>query len=159
MCLYSIYQPSRKRFQIRRTKYAGHCWRSKNELISDILQLIPSHGRASVERPARTSQQQLTRNTGCSLNDLPEYIDLTLCQLVSGGRQRQIPCFWNKADGIYLLFIYKFFSWQVWHCPAKADLRQKSPQLRLGPLSGGVAASLTPLSPLYSTDLTVQFKL
>ena len=25
-----------------------HCWRSKDELISDVVQWTPSHGRASV---------------------------------------------------------------------------------------------------------------
>ena len=40
--------------KIRLTRHAGHCWRSKYELISDILQWTSSHGRANVGRPART---------------------------------------------------------------------------------------------------------
>ena len=35
-----------KSIQIRRTRHAGHCWGSKDELISDVLQWTPSHGRA-----------------------------------------------------------------------------------------------------------------
>ena len=34
--------------RVRRTKHAGHCWRSKDELISDVLLWKPTHGHASV---------------------------------------------------------------------------------------------------------------
>ena len=43
--------------QIRRTIHVGHCWRSKDKLISNILLLNPSHKSASVDRPTRTSVQ------------------------------------------------------------------------------------------------------
>ena len=46
---------------MRRTRHAGHCWRSKDELISDVLLWIPSHRRASVRQPARTYRQQLCK--------------------------------------------------------------------------------------------------
>ena len=55
-----------KTIKIRRTRHAGHCWRSKDELISDLLLLIPSHGRANAGQPTRTYKQQLFTNTGCS---------------------------------------------------------------------------------------------
>ena len=32
--------------QVRRTRDAGHCWRSKGELISDIFLWTPTYGRA-----------------------------------------------------------------------------------------------------------------
>ena len=35
-------------------KTHGQCWRSKDELISDVLLWTPTHGRTSVGRPART---------------------------------------------------------------------------------------------------------
>ena len=35
-----------KTIQVRRTRHAGHGWRRKNELISDILLWTPSHGWA-----------------------------------------------------------------------------------------------------------------
>ena len=41
-----------------------------DELISDILQWTPSHGRAKAGRPARTYIQQLCTDTGYSLEDL-----------------------------------------------------------------------------------------
>ena len=64
-----------KTIQIRQTRHMGHCWRSKEELISDVLQWNPSHGRAGVKRPARTYVQQIYTNTGCSREDLPEVMN------------------------------------------------------------------------------------
>ena len=59
-------------YQIRRSIYARHCWRSWDELISDVLLWIPSHGRAKAKRPARTYIQQLSEDTGFSTDELPE---------------------------------------------------------------------------------------
>ena len=73
--LYGYLPPISKTIQIRRTRHAEHCWRSKNELISDDLQLTPSHGRPIVGRPTRTNLQQLCSDTRCSLDDLPEAMD------------------------------------------------------------------------------------
>ena len=61
-----------KTIQVRRTRHAGHCWRSRDELISDVLLWTPTHGRAKAGRSARTYIQQLCENTGCSPEDLPE---------------------------------------------------------------------------------------
>ena len=73
--LYSPLSPISKSIQINRTRHAGHCWRSKSEIISDVLLWTPSHGRASVGRPTRTYLQQLCTDTWCSLEDLPGAID------------------------------------------------------------------------------------
>ena len=61
-----------KTIKIRRTRHAGHCWRSRDRLISDILLWTPSHGRAKSGRPTRTYIQQVCADTGCSSEDLPE---------------------------------------------------------------------------------------
>ena len=60
-----------KTIQVRRTRHAGHCWRSRDELIRDVLLWIPTHGRAKAGRPARTYIQQLCEDTGCCPEDLP----------------------------------------------------------------------------------------
>ena len=73
--LYGYQPPISKTIQVRRTRHAGHCWESKNELLSGVLLWIPSYGRASVGRPTRTYVQQLCTDTGCSLEDLMEAID------------------------------------------------------------------------------------
>ena len=64
-----------KTIKIRRTRHARHCWRSRDELISDVLLWTPSHGRAKAGCPARTYLQQLCVDTGCSHEDLPKAMD------------------------------------------------------------------------------------
>ena len=55
-----------------RTRYAGNCCRSLDELISDVLLWTPTYGQAKAGRPARTYIQQLFEDTECSPEDLPE---------------------------------------------------------------------------------------
>ena len=52
--LYSYLRPIPKTIQIRLPRHAEHCWRSKFELISDVLLWTPLHGRARVSRPTIT---------------------------------------------------------------------------------------------------------
>ena len=54
-----------KTIQVRRTRHAGHCWRSRDELMSDMLLWTSSHGQAQVGHPARIYIQE----------DLPEAMD------------------------------------------------------------------------------------
>ena len=51
--LYGHLPPITKTIQVRRTRHAGHCWRSRDELIRDVLLWIPTHGRAKAGRPLR----------------------------------------------------------------------------------------------------------
>ena len=69
--LYGHLPPITKTIQVRRTRHAGHYWKSRDELISDVLLRIPPYGRAKARRPARTYIQQLCEDTGCSPEDLP----------------------------------------------------------------------------------------
>ena len=48
--LYGHLPPITKTIQVRRTRHAGHCWRSRDELIRDVLLWIPTHGRAKAGR-------------------------------------------------------------------------------------------------------------
>ena len=70
--LYGHLPPITKTIQVRRARHAGHCWRSKNELVSDVLLWTPTYGQAKAGQPARTYIQQLCEDTGCNLEDLPE---------------------------------------------------------------------------------------
>ena len=70
--LYGHLLPITKTIQVRRVRNAGHCWRSKDELVSDELLWTPTYGQAKAERPARTYIQQLCEDTGCNPEDLPE---------------------------------------------------------------------------------------
>ena len=70
--LYGHLPPITKTIQVRRTRHAGHCWRSRDELISDVLLWTAAYGQAKAGRPARTYIQQLCEDTGYNPEDLPE---------------------------------------------------------------------------------------
>ncbi len=48
--LYGHPPPIMKTIKVRRTRHAGHCWRSRDELISDVLLWTPTYGRAKAGR-------------------------------------------------------------------------------------------------------------
>ena len=48
--LYGHLPPITKTIQVRRTRHAGYCWRSRDELISDVLLWTPTQCRAKAGR-------------------------------------------------------------------------------------------------------------
>ena len=70
--LYCHLPPIMKTIQTRWTRHAGHCWRSKDEIISDVLLWTPAYGQSKAGWPARTYIQQLCDDMGCNPEDLPE---------------------------------------------------------------------------------------
>ena len=67
--LYGHQPPITKTIQVRRTRHVRHCWRSRDEFISDVLIWTTTYGQAKAGRPARTYILQLCR---CSPEDLPK---------------------------------------------------------------------------------------
>ena len=57
--LYGHLSPIMKTIQVRQTRHAGHCWRSRDKLVSNVLRWTSTYGRANAGRPARTYIQQL----------------------------------------------------------------------------------------------------
>ena len=70
--LYRHLPPITKTIQVRQIRHRGHCKRSRDELISDVLLWTPAYGRPKAGWPARTYIQQLCEDTGCNPEDLPE---------------------------------------------------------------------------------------
>ena len=70
--LYGHLPPITKTIQVRRTRHPGHCWRSRDEHISDVLLWTPTYGRAKAGGPARTYIPQLCEDMGCNSEDLLE---------------------------------------------------------------------------------------
>ena len=70
--LYSHLPPITKTIQARRTRHARHCWRSKDEIVSDVLLSTPAYGQSKAGRLARTFIQQLCDDTGYNPEDLPK---------------------------------------------------------------------------------------
>ena len=98
---YGHLPPITKTIKIKRTRHAGHCWRSRDELISGVLLWTPSHGRAKAGRLAQTCVQQLCDTTGCSPEDLPEAMD----DRKGGQRGSGISVLIAPHDDIYI-YIY-----------------------------------------------------
>ena len=73
--LYSHLPPITKTIKLRRTRHVRHSWRSRDELVSDVLRRTPSHGWAKAGRPVRTYIQQLCADTRCSPEDVPKAVD------------------------------------------------------------------------------------
>ena len=92
--LYGHLPPTTKTIQARRTRHAGHCRRSRDELISDVLLWTPTYGWAKAGRLARTYVQQHCEVTGCKPEDLPEAIN---------DREKWCPCWLD--DMIMMMMI------------------------------------------------------
>ena len=59
----------------RRARFAGHCDRNKDEVVSDLILWTPKHGKAKVGRPSKIYTKQLTEDADCQLEDLPRAMD------------------------------------------------------------------------------------
>ena len=70
--LYGHLPPIMKTIQVRWTRHTGHCWRNRDELISDVLLWTPTYGWAKAGRPVWTYIQQLCEDMGCSPEDMSE---------------------------------------------------------------------------------------
>ena len=101
-----------KTMQVRRTRYARHCWRSRNELMSDVILWTSTCGWAKAGRPARTYIQKLCEDTGCSPEDLPNisciYFIFFKKKTISG-HVRIIHYFLLGSDGVLLKFFWSFW--------------------------------------------------
>ena len=60
----------------QRLRFAGHCWRSKDELASDLLLWNPTHGKRSRGRPRNSYIDQLKEDTMLKIEELPTAVDL-----------------------------------------------------------------------------------
>ena len=59
-----------KTIQVRRTRHAGHCWRSKDELISDVL---PTYdGPPHIGKQKQDDQLELTYSTYVRTQDVTQ---------------------------------------------------------------------------------------
>ena len=107
--LYGHLPPITKTIKARRARHVELCWRSGDELISDVFLWTPTHGQAKAGKPARTYIQQLCEDTGCSLEDLLEAMNNreewreSVRDIPAGGTKR----WWYVYIYIY---IYDYFS-------------------------------------------------
>ena len=112
--LYGHLPPITKTIQVRRTRHAGHCWRSRDELIRDVLLWTPTHGRAKAGWPARTYIQQLCEDMGCCPEDLPRAMNdrEEWRERVRDIRATSATWWWRwwlAANELCIAFISKYF--------------------------------------------------
>ena len=53
-----------------RMRFSGHCWRSREEMISEVLLWEPLHGQRKPGRPNKTYTAQLREDSGCTTDEL-----------------------------------------------------------------------------------------
>ena len=75
MQLYSYIPPIMKTIKIRQARHAGHCWRSRDELVCDVLLWTPSCRQSKAGCPVQTYISQLCANMGCCPQDLSKAMD------------------------------------------------------------------------------------
>ena len=116
--LYGHLPPITKTIQVRRTRHAGHCWRSRDELIRDVLLWIPTHGRAKAGRPARTYIQQLCEDTGCCPEDLPRAMNdrEEWRERVRDIRATSAIWWWWHHHSWKLMYYFKSKKHELWCC-------------------------------------------
>ena len=68
--LYGHLPPISQIIQVRQTRQGSLYWWSKNRFLRDVLLETPTHGRTSIDKPARTYIDQLSVDTGSCLEDL-----------------------------------------------------------------------------------------
>ena len=100
--LFGHLPPITKTIQVRRNRHAGHCWRSRDELISDVLQWTPSDGRAKARRPARPYKPQLCEDTGWSPGDQLDTINDR--EGGAGGSAISVPMAWQDDEMMYPMY-------------------------------------------------------
>ena len=73
--IYGHLSPISTSIRERRLKLAGHLWRNKQELASDVLFWDPKQGKHSIGRPHHTYIDQLVDDTDLALEDIPTAMD------------------------------------------------------------------------------------
>ena len=109
--LYSYLPPITKTIKIRWTRYAGHCWRIRDELTGDVFLWTPSHEWAKAGRPPWTYIQRLCADTDCSLEDLPQATDNREMWRERVRNIRADSVIWWWWWCIYVIMVWRLHIW------------------------------------------------
>ena len=108
--LYGYLPPITKTIKVIRSRHAGHCRRSKDDLIRDVFLWTPLHGCAKAGLSARTYIQQHCADTGCSPEDLQEAID--------DSEGQGYTCWWRdvmmRMTMTYTIYYFNLLHNQSW---------------------------------------------
>ena len=67
---YGNISPLTSIIRIRRTRFAGHCYRSEEEIVKYVLLWTPNHGTTQIGRSRKTYIKQLCDDTGLTTEEL-----------------------------------------------------------------------------------------
>ena len=110
--LYGHLTPISKTIPIRLARHTGHYWKSKGDLISDVLPWNSSHGQAKVGRPAWTYLKQHCTDTRCSMKNRLDVID---DRDKEAGEGQGNLCLRHAMIMMIYIYIYIFRCvWEVW---------------------------------------------
>ena len=104
--LYGHLPPITKTIQVRQTRHAEHCWRSKDELIRDVLLWTPNM--------AEQKQDDQLENTYSSCVRIRDVALRTFQRRLTMGREREsqgYPCWWHDMTMMMILIP----NWTVWN--------------------------------------------
>ena len=104
--LYGHLPPITKTIQVRRARHAGHCWRSKDELVSDVLLWTPH-----MSKQKQDDQPELTYSSYVRTQDETEKTCRRRWTIgKSGGRWSRISVLAARLDDDDELFLI-FTQW------------------------------------------------
>ena len=106
-----------KTIQVRRTRHAGHGWRSRDELLSYVLLWTPKYDRSKAWRPARTYIQQLCEDTVCNPEDQPEAMNDWEKWRERVRDIRADETTWYIYIYIYISYLFNFYPLEFKRCP------------------------------------------
>ena len=91
--LYDNIPPISSTIRDRRLRFAGHCFRSKEKIASDLILWQPSHGLRTPGRPSKTFVDKLAEDMNCKteelknlMNDRKEWKERVMACLVHSTR-------------------------------------------------------------------------
>ena len=76
----------------RRNRFRGHCWRSKNEVVSDLVLWEPKHGERSIGGQAGAFVDLLEADTAVPRDCLPAAMDDSWLEKESHGGEEGVGC-------------------------------------------------------------------
>ena len=104
--LYDHLPPILKTIRDRRTRRAGHCWRSRDELISDVFLWTHSHGRAKAGDQLEPTYSYSLRILGAARRTCR-----TQWTIRKGGEGAVgYLCWWYDKIMMMMIYIYIFTS-------------------------------------------------
>ena len=109
--LYDHLLPITKSIQVRRTRHAGHCWRSRDELIKDVFLWTPH-----MAGQKHDDQLEYTYSSSVRIQDVALKACRRRCTIGKSGERGTTSWWWWSFQVVYIYHIYQpLRSGRIWH--------------------------------------------